>query len=188
MHHVVVEDPSGEYWEGGLVESEVAAVLRSRGVCTLPIEPTLVRRSAVGGYFRRSWGAGWSVGTQTVQMHCPLVLFVARGDDNRSLHWAARLVPESADVAGVTGRGGKLTGILRLTGDSGQPGTRSGGFVPSERSAFDCSTLGRPDERGGWTVYGDAQMLAPDDQMFGCGLYGSAPGLRVAWAAVSQSR
>ena len=52
--HVVVWDPSGEYWEGGLVDDATAAVLRARDVATLPIDPGLVRGGAVRGYFRRS--------------------------------------------------------------------------------------------------------------------------------------
>ncbi len=187
-HHVVVHDPRNEYWEGGLVDAETASVLRARRVVTLPIEPELVRRSAIGGYFRRSWGSGWPVGTKIPKMHCPMVLFVAKGDGLHNLHWAARLVPESAEVTRLIGEGGHLTGSLQLTGDSGQPGTSSGGFLPGPGARVDVSQIGQLDADEGWTVYGTGIMEAPVDEIFACALYGAATGLRVAWAAVSQSR
>jgi hypothetical protein len=186
--HVVVHDPRNEFWEGGLVEAQTASVLRARRVVTLPIEPELVRRSAVGGYFRRSWGSGWPLGTPAPRMACPMVLFVAAGDELRSLHWAARLLPDSAALARQIGEGGRLAGTLRLSADTGQPGASSAGFSAGARSHVDVATLGPLDEEGGWTVYGNGVIDAPRDGMFACSLYGAVAGLRVAWAAISQSR
>lgn len=186
--HIVVFDPRAEYWEGAFVDSENAAVLRARRVVTLPIEPELVRRSAVGGYFRRSWGSGWPVGTSTPRMACPMILFVAAGDGLRVLNWVARLLPESQQVAEMIGQGGRLVGTLRLTGDSGQPGTNVGGYSYGEKAAVNAAELGPLDEDGGWTVYGDGRVDASHDGMFAVALYGSVPGVRVAWSAITQSR
>jgi hypothetical protein len=187
-HHVVVLDPRNEYWEGALVDVETAGALRARRVVTLPIEPELVRRSAIGGYFRRSWGSGWPIGTKVPKMHCPMVLFVAKGDGLRNLHWAARLVPESPEIARLVGEGGHLTGTLQLTGDSGQPAASSGGFLPGPGASVNAALIGPLDEDGGWTVYGTGLIEAPVDEIFSCALYGAVAGMRVAWAAISQSR
>jgi hypothetical protein len=188
--HVVIWDPSGEYWEGGIVDAEVATPLRGRGVATLPVESNLVGRSAVGGWFKKAWGSGWPLGTSSPRLTCPMVLYVAR-DANpsvataRRLYFAARLVPDAETLEAV-GQGKQLSGMLRFSPDSGQPGTFSGGV--GDATAVDPKQLPPPDERGGWTVYGQARVSSPVDGMLGLGIYASAPGLLVAWAAVSQSR
>ena len=190
--HVVVWDPSGEYWEGGLVSEAEGRVLRARRVVTLPIEARLVRRGAVGGYFKRGWGAGWPIGSAVPKMACPMMLHVMAGDMLRKLHWAARLVPESDEaMEAILARveaGEHLVGALRLCPDSGQPGAFSGGFGSAADTSIDVQKLGKPDEEGGWTVGGTATLQVGVDGFFGCCLFGMMPGISVAWAAVSQSR
>jgi hypothetical protein len=188
QQHIVVDDPEGEFWEGGLVSAEAdVPVLRARGVTTLPIAPELIGLSAVGGYFRRAWGSGWPLDSAIPQMVCPMMLYVLQGGDPqkvdagaiRRINCAVRLV-RSADI--------EPRGSLRLTTSSGQPGVFAGGFSATNDTHLDVSKLGKPDERGGWTAYMGGTISAPANTLIGFALYGAAPGLRVAWAAISQSR
>lgn len=191
--HVVVWDPSGEYWEGALVPPETGRVLQARAVATLPVEPRLLRRSAVGGYFRRSWGSGWPIGTAVPKMACPMMLHVVPGDGPlTALNWCARLVPDSEEsayeIAERIEKGGHLTGALRLCADTGQQLVSSGGFGSTPTTAIAVDKLGKPDANGGWTVGGKATIQTMTGGHFGCALFGMMPGIAVAWAAVSQSR
>ena len=187
--HIVVHDPEGLYWEGALVgaEHDVPA-LRGRGVVTLPIDADLVTRSAVAGYFRRAWGAGWPIGSAVPRMNCPLVLYVMAGDGRERINWVARIVPESAEMAREMREGRRFVGTIRLTADSGQPGAFGGGFSATADTTADLARLPPMDANGGWTVYGGGRIHAPGNNLIGFGLYGSVLGARVAWAAISQSR
>jgi hypothetical protein len=189
-HHIVVDDPSANFWEGAIVEASRAHELRARRVVTLPIEPGLMSRSAVGGYFRRSWGSGWPISGPVPKMVCPLILYVRREEESfRRIHWVARLVTETRDALEHVRSGNTVLGQLRLASDSGQFGSMTVGLgAPEQWKPIQGSDLGRPDSENGWTVYGDAIITAPTDGMAGFALYGSLQGLAVAWAAISQSR
>ena len=190
--HVVLWDPSDEYWEGALVDPQVATLLRARHVATLPIEQDLIGRTAIAGYFKRSWGSGWPLGSKVPTLACPLVLYVQR-DPNpavpspRRLNFAARLVAENPEVLSHAREGGGMSGMIRFAADSGQRGAHAGGVGGDQDSLIDVSKIGKPDELDGWTIYGGAKVNAPIDGFIGLALYSQAPGLRVAWAAVSQS-
>lgn len=177
-HHVVVEDPSNEFWEGGIVNAQTANVLAARGVTVLPVAADLFRVSAVGGYFKRSWGAGWEL-PQHPAIFAPMLLFVT--PQQNAIHWCARLV---RDVS--AGEVARFSGSLRVTPDTTQVQAQRPGFAADEREpAFDLSQLGgeRPD--GGWVIRGRARCFSAGDGYMGLALYGAGPGLRVAWAAVS---
>jgi|HubBroStandDraft_4_1064222.scaffolds.fasta_scaffold03444_11 hypothetical protein len=192
--HVVLTDPSGEFWEGALVSAETAHMLRRRRAVTLPIEPTLLQRSALAGYYRRAWGSGWPLSETIPRMHCPMILYAVPPNVVQAgrLNFAVRLVPDTNAMEAARERGGAaFIGSIRLAPETGQPGTHAGGFSPSTQedivTAFDLSKLGPLDADGGWTVVGCAQLNVPSEGFFACALYGAAAGLRVAWAAVSQS-
>lgn len=182
--HIVVHDPKNEYWEGALVNQEYATVLNARGVTLLPVEPKLLTASAFAGYFKRSWGAGWPLDSGTPKMNCPLALYAFK--DLRTINWCARVLPMTpADMKRAID--GQMPGGLRFTGDSGQLGGFSGGINNTNTSNIEARRLGRPDEDGGWTLSGSALLQVQTEGIFTCALYGHAPGLRVAWAAVSQT-
>jgi len=175
---IVVYDPADEYWEGSLVEDNRAAQLEARGVVLLPVEASLFKLSGVGAYHRRAWGAGYPLSNATPRMNCPLTIFVV--PECHSLHWVARLVPDPHLAVDPTG-------TLRIVIDSDQPGGSLGGFSMVD-PGVDCSKLGPPDNDGGWQIGGKACIYPSHAGHAGLALYGSAPGLRVAWAAVSLAR
>jgi hypothetical protein len=183
---IVVWDPEGEYWQGGIVDAETASPLAARGVCLLPVQRELLKAGALSGFFFRSWGAGWPIEGSVPRMCCPMALRAAPFDSAKPeapmrIYWAARLVPNEPD-------GDRRIGTIRIASDSGQQGAFGCGLSATERTAFDLAKLpARPDEWGGWTVGGDAYFGVASDITIGLGLYCSGPGLRVAWAAVSQS-
>lgn len=185
--HIVVWDPEGEYWQGGIVDSATALPLRARGVALLPVDRRLLVAGAISGFFFRAWGAGWPVEGSVPRMCCPMTLRVAPFDGQRDgtpdrIHWVARLVPD-----GVPADDWKPIGIIRLAPDSGQQGAFANGLTATDRIAVDLAKLGKADQHGGWTVGGDAMFGSRFDQTIGLGLYCSCPGVRIAWAAVSQA-
>lgn len=186
-HHVVCEDPRGHYWEGAIVDAKAAASLRLRGVATLPVDPTLPGKNACSGFFMRHWGSGWPIGTSAPKMAAPLALWCAHDDQGSSCHWAARLVAP-VEVIEAVRQGQKIQGQLRLTADPGQRLGMAAGFNPGPDNAVIGTDLGMPDERGGWTVYGQGTLTPPVDGLMSLSLWGHLHGLAIAWAAVSQSR
>jgi len=182
---IVVWDPEGEYWQGGIVDAETAVPLAARGVCLLPVQRELLKAGAISGFFFRSWGAGWPLEGSVPRMCCPMTLRAtpfdsAKPDAPMRIYWAARLVPNDPHPHHV--------GTIRIASDTGQQGAFGCGLSVTDRTAVDLAKLpGHPDEWGGWTIGGDAMFGVASDITIGLGLYCSGPGLRVAWAAVSQS-
>jgi hypothetical protein len=179
--HIVVYDPKGEYWEGGLLEIERANQLAARGVVTLPIATELMRLSGVGGFHKRCWGGGYPIDSQIPVVHCPLTLFCT--PDFQALHWVARLQCNPAYVGRVR-EGDRLLGQLRLTQDTGQSTPFHVGLSANSKPV-DAGELDAIDEDDGWIVRGRALLQAPQDGHYGFGLYGAMAGVQVAWAAVS---
>ncbi len=89
--YIVVEDPENSYWEGALVDEQRAGQLRARGVALLPCLPDMFRRSGVGGYARRAWGAGWPLDSAVPRMVAPLTVYLAP-EAGTHVYWLARLV------------------------------------------------------------------------------------------------
>jgi hypothetical protein len=182
-HHIVVHDPAGECWQGGLVNHQQNEVLKARGVVTLPVEPILLRKSGVGGFSFRAWGSGFPLDPVKNGNSCPLTIFATK--EFKLATWRARLVADANFIEAF--REGKVTveGALRLVPD----GTQHTPFTPgvSQNDAVDMRKLPMPDENDGWTVGGQAVVVIPNDGHYAFGLYGMAPGLRVAWAAMTVS-
>lgn len=181
---IVVWDPEAEYWSGGLVDLVKAHQLAQRGVVLLPVEPPLFKLSGVGGYHYRAWGGGYPLDNPMPRMTCPLSMYCSR--EYPVFHWKARLVAEpnvADDVA-------SFEGALRLQSDIGQVNPLKVGLMPLAKAdpLFDMRQIGKADQYGGWTIGGKATAQVPQDGIYGFGLYGGAPGLRVVWAAVSLAR
>lgn len=181
--HVVIWDPTGEYWEGSLVDDRMERVLVERGVVALPVDQESMRRNGVGGYAKRSWGAGWPLDFASPRLSCPLTVFVREGASR--VDWALRLVPDER-VAGAAKEGNaQLQGTLRIVGDPGQDHARVATLSLSEQP-IDGAAMRRPlDADGGWTFRGGGGVRPGSDGFYGFGLYGLMPGARAAWAALS---
>lgn len=178
VQHIVVWDPEGEFWEGGLVDASRARQLEARGVILLPIVPRLFAAGGIGGFHKRAWGAGWPLPPHVPAVHCPLTIHGSK--QLRALHWAARLVPEN-----VVGEH-SYDGQLRFMSDLTQANVQHASYLP-EGAAFELSKLGPLDPRGGWIVRGRGSLSPTTDGFMGFAFYGFGPGLKMAWAACSQS-
>lgn len=178
---VVVYDPKNEYWEGGLIEQELANKLAARGVITLPLSVDSLRLSGVAGWMKRAWGSGYPIDTGIPQVHCPMTLFCT--PDHQVISWVARLQVEPS-LVGRLREGDHLLGQIRLTQDTGQHTPFHVGLTQNS-NPVDATKLPAPDDDGGWFVNGTARLMAPQDGHYGFGLYGAMTGVRVAWAAVS---
>ena len=181
---IVVEDPKGTFYEGSIVDSRRAAQLEAQGVTLLPVMPEMFELSGVGGYFRRSWGAGFPLDTPHPVMAAPMMLYC--DPEHPGLHWRARIEPSEARALVMASGDGLYNGQggLRIAADSGQRTPHSSRLMPVGPNV-DVTKLGKPDARGGWTVGGRATIQCASAGHYGFALYGNALGLRVLWAAMS---
>lgn len=187
QHHVVVSDPAGKYWEGAVVDAVRVNELRGRGVATLPCIPDLFRYAGVSGYSKRAWGAGWPLDTVVPSLVCPLTMYVPF-DAPKNVEWCARIMPTNEALARVEKGHSASNGVLRLAAGEMRGSQLRAVITDHEgKNNVDVSKLGPPDEQGGWTVYGRAQVHASGEGCYGLALYGFAPGLRIVWLAATLS-
>jgi hypothetical protein len=193
---IVVDDPSGEWNEGSLVDAVRAKQLSSRGVTLLPVVPEYFRMSGVGGYFHRSWGSGFPLSNNVPMFAAPITIYadptrVGRTAAGTSttissvLNWRARIV----NIGEEKGEGA-VYGTLRMAADTGQSHSRYATVVPGSSRVVDIGKLGKPEKdrnQWGWTVGGDVTVNVPNPGHFGFGLYGMGPGLAIAWIAASMT-
>lgn len=179
LNRLVVWDPKGDYWEGSLVDESTERALAAHGAVTLPVDSALFGQSGVGGYARRSWGAGWPLDTRVPQAACPLTLFIPM--DHRVLHWRARLVLDARHPTGP------LEGICSFMPAASRAGTARAGYSP-DRSPYSARELGFGDDpQRGWTVSGKGTVGVAMDGYYEFAFYGSMPGVSVAWLAASTT-
>jgi hypothetical protein len=183
---IVVEDRTGDYWEGSLVDAARANQLAARGVALLPVIPDLFRLSGVGGYHRRAWGAGWSLDRNVPRIAAPLTMFCAQ--EYERIHWCARLIPDPAFLERLEQEEPSLlNGFLHIAADPGQVNPHK--ITLTSPGSINIRSLDKSKlVDGGFNVGGTARIRAPADAHYGFGLFGAAPGLRVAWSAISQAK
>ena len=173
---VVVWDPSGCAPIGHLIENRLRIQAAEReGVVLLPADPDLIDRGPVG-YVQRHWGEGIPfhrmVGTRGAFLALHAIV------ERPHLHWVVRLQPIAPGIA--------PQGHLRLITDSALPGTAVASLGASAESV-DLGKLGALDERGGWTVIGRYPLLVTRGGYLSLCFYGVAAGVRIMWAALTQS-
>lgn len=183
---IVVEDTTGDWWPGALIDTTRARQLEARGVVVLPVVPDLFRQSGVGGFHFRPWGSGWSLESGVPRMTAPLTMFGV--PEMTMLHWKARLVPEPAFLERIE-RDEKnvFEGFLKISIDTSQVLVEKLGLV--DREAVDARTFDKRTLRqGGVIVGGVVPVRIPGPAHYGIALYGAIRGMRVAWAAASLAR
>jgi hypothetical protein len=184
--HVVAWDPQGEFWEGAIIDHATSRQLdsRARGLVSLPCVPDLFRHSGVGGYAKRSWGAGIPLDTMSPSLVAPITLFCV--PDVRGLTWRARLVPDiRADGREVPRGSGRHEGMVRFSADSGQRTPVKGSYTEVDERPVLMREFGEPDAWGGWTIGGQGHVSISGEGHYGYSLYATAPGYRVAWVAAT---
>lgn len=174
-HYVVVWDPSGENWDGGVVTATQARVLEERGVELLPVIPSLFVHSGAAGFVKRSWGSGIPLDTPTPRFVAPLMMYL--DPEYRGVHWKARLVPS----------GPGREGMIRFAADNSQRSPLKAFYREENENALMTRNLGELDEYGGWTIGGEGLASFGTEGHYGFSLYGSAPGLRAVWVAATTA-
>jgi hypothetical protein len=184
--YIVVEDPTGEWWEGALVDEGRQRQLEARGVVLLPVLPDLFRRSGVGGFHKRAWGAGFPLNASRPGISAPLTIYCSQ--HFTTMHWAARvaMLPECLEKVKNGDRAVFDGAFVRFIGDASQANPNKCTLNPTVTP--DLATL---DERtlvdDGFILRGTSEVSFPGDGHYGFALYGTARGLRVVWAAASQA-
>lgn len=188
-HAVVVWDPEGEYWPGGVVTQQQAREFASkarRGVVTLPVLVDQLGASGCGGYSKREWGAGVPLSNPVPRLLAPLVLYVdalppfAGGKPAaRGIAWAARLVRDAAVKIE------RPDGTVRFAADGSQRNPQKATYHELGDRQQLVRELGAEDRHGGWTVGGEGSLGVAAEGHYGFALYATAPGLRVVWVAAS---
>jgi hypothetical protein len=186
MSYIVVEDRTGEWWDGALVDDVRAKQLEARGVLLLPVIPDLFRKSGVGGYAKRSWGAGWLLDALSPRIICPMTMFCSQAYS--TLNWIAKILPTDELVTRLKQASPEqLQGFVKICGDSGQAISYQAGIVPKEDVLIKDLLKKDLTEDGAFILRGTARLSLPADTHYGFGLYAMAPGIRVVWSAISQS-
>lgn len=187
-YEVVVHDPSGKYWDGSLVLTASSGMLRSEGGITLPIDAKQVTQGGASGWYKRAWGAGWPLDYPTPQLACRMLLSVPQGES--VVHWAAMLMA-GPDVLKMIEEPNKLSmlghGTVSLTSDQQQSlltGTYAPGTQPVSLKALEKELKAG---KGTCIVRGQGSFRAERAGVHGFAVFGSMPGMRVAWAAVSSA-
>lgn len=186
MDSIVVEDLSGEFWEGALISHQQAAKLKGQGVTVLPVVPSIFRRNGIAGYSKRAWGAGWEA-PQAPKSIAPITLYTV--PDQPVISWSARIMPTPEMLDAMAEGKDKPTGFLRLVTDTAQYQTMGGGLTSHSgyNSAIPIENLGEPDSKGGWVIGGKALLSLQGEGYYGFALYGACRGIRVVWLAITQS-
>lgn len=180
-NYVVVWDPQDRYWEGSLVSEMVANQIAGRGGVALPVDPALFQVSGVGGYFRRGWGAGWPMDHGVPKMFCPMSIYMT--PEHRVLHWVARLVPDEKFNVKEPIPGPSTLSVMSYAARA-----NSYSSPLSNTGAKPLRELGVVDANGGWTARGSATTNPGVEGAYAFALYGAAPGVRVAWGALSVTK
>lgn len=177
MNRIVIFDPTGKYEEGRLVGGDKSiALLHGRGGVTLPVEPNLLGRNAVAGYFMRKWGGGATFDRMIGARACPMLLYAV--PDYGTIYWAFRIMPIDGAV--------ESHGSFKLAMHSGQVGTITGG-LSADGVAHEVTDR-TIDKHGGWTVIGTSKLNCSMEGYLGLSVYGVGIGVRVMWSAATQAR
>lgn len=181
-HHVVVFDPTGEYWEGAVVGPGPAQLINQRGGVAIPADPAMFAVSGIGAFCKRAWGSGWAADHSTPRQYAPVAMYLMK--EHRIVHWAAKLVPDARFADAAEG----ITSPAALTIAATPPrGNLLTAPITPRTQPVRLRDLG-PAKDGGWIVRGNAFMNVAAEGAHGFSLYGGGGAFRVAWLAVGAIR
>lgn len=172
-HRVVIQDLSGDLQVGEIVTGKKAELLVARSIPSLPVDPNLLVKNAVAGYFKREYGKGIEYGGSTSGRGCPAVLYAV--PTHQQLHWMARVIPNSA--------GAHVKGRLRLANDTAQQQVVKGGIQTAQFADIDKELDG-----DGTIIHGSSRFITNVEGYLGICLYGTLQNARVQWLAISQTK
>ncbi len=180
QQYIVVEDISGTYPEGAIIDDVARHKALSLGACILPINSYLFRRNGISGYTKRAWGSGWSFDNIPKPI-APITLYGV--PEHPVVSWAARIVPMADSDAR------KPAGFIRFVSDVSQRSVIQAGLAADSRSKLvvDLSDLGDPDVDGGWIISGNGILNINGEGYYGFALYGNPSDVAVVWLAATQS-
>jgi hypothetical protein len=188
---IVVEAGVGSKWlEGDVLDEVVGAQASGEGDVTLPVDADLLKRSGIGGYFRRSWGRGIVAASGLPSHVVPITMYLS--SKHRHIEWAARLGVEEMQAHRYLtelrkGAHVDIDGSLRLAADGSQPSPAQVGVKASGNEGTTLRGLSIRDlESKTVLIRGTAEVFVPQSGYYGLSLYGRAPGFRVMWVAASQ--
>ena len=176
-HYIVTEDKSGKLRQGEVITVAQSQVLTD-GVSTMPVNRELLEIGAISGYFRRDYGKGLLLSDVGPAIACKLALYVS--PVFKFIHWSARIaVAIKADI--------DKGGSLRLVADSSQ-GLAAASVGSTSITAYPFSRITEDMIiDGGCVIQGTARLSVNEEGTYGFGLYGSGRGVRVLWAAITQT-
>lgn len=185
-YEVVVHDPSGKYWDGSLVLAASIPMLKAGGGISLPVDAKQVTQGGAAGWYKRAWGAGWPMDYPTSQLACRMLLAVPQGES--VVNWAAMLVA-GPPVQEMLQEPNKLSlmgnGQVSLASDQ-QQSLQTATYTPMTQPV---GLKGLEKElragKGTCIVQGRGAVRTERAGVHGFALYGSMPGMRVAWAALA---
>ncbi len=181
---ITVYDPTGAMVEGSVVEpSQQLELAKLKGLVTLPVDPSLLPRNPVGGFFLRYWGQhGVPFIGQVPTYGCAMLVWAT--PEQSVLHWSARIMRYAGEAERAANR--RMNGVLRMVAASEVPGSMNGGLRPE--GGVDLSQLGPADEQAGWSVGGTCGIQPTIDGYIAVKLAGACTGIEVHMSAVSVSR
>lgn len=185
-YEVVVHDPTGTYWDGSLIQSTMKSMLATKGGVSLPIDAKTVTQGGASGWYKRAWGAGWPMDYPSSQLACRMLLAVPQGEC--VVNWAAMLVagPPIEEMLKVPDKLALMgNGILSLASDQ-QPSLQTATYTPTTQPVG-LKGLEKDLRAGKGTciVQGRGAVRAERSGVHGFAIYGTMPGMRVAWAALA---
>jgi hypothetical protein len=179
--HVIVQDPTGNFPPGTLIDDGILGEFVARGIVSLPCEPALFDVAGHSVFAKREYGQGFPL-APTPGYCCPVSIYLPPGAP-KNVHWVARLVPEAKrSVSGSVRLVAAMSRGNVYRPNLSEVGNRANAVVLESLRSSDL------DSKDGWVVRGGASITgATAEGMYGFSLYGHGLGVRVAWLAISVS-
>jgi len=172
---VVIFDSSDKYRLGSIIPNRVARMAEKDALKTLPVHPHLLHNSGLSAYNYRSFGEGVELSSAVPSYHAPIGLMIEPGFMRLNYIIAlAKIHDHSSEIS---------EGTLRLVNAHGMRNTVKVTLAQQSSANIRCE----------WSkqklvfVEGQSRIDALDSGLMNLSVYGSLPGAKILWVAVSQS-